>query len=794
MMIKRHLCSRLLYGFACLAAIGTAPTLAGQHSELWGKDGEKWDPENSRLPDFTNVGYKGGAVPIPDWPVGAKVTDFGAVPDDNTDDSQAFLDAIAACPDNHAVLVPRGRFTILKQLRIKRDHFVLRGEHMFESVLFFPRYLDEVNIQELGLSEKRNTGTEGGFITMDGGTEKSIENLSLVFRDQRKGGVWEYLGADPLCYTGGVTHSWVRNLYVKNYDLGFKVTRASNLSVVNLIFDQFVGRRSRDGSSPKGPVGTVPLDKYGETVKISGFDALFGVMPRQIDHCLFHNIDIRGYVMQPLDLNEFSRDNVYSMIRAELRAVGYHGGGSENNLYTDMNHFVSGVGGARRVKETYWGIDYPLPEKAYQSTDSHIFVGYGDNWPKKVTDTVWYEPIDPAELAPRNLYLAQMARLGKPLPGDMPEAAPSPYDGNVFRILATDDVYPGKKPNDAALPIDGPYFKFDLTGIGKAAVAHARFRVNLSQVRSTPFELTAWGVTDDSWTEATLTAAKKPEPAEKLGSVLVGEGEDNPVLEFDVTSFVREQWVGGDGVVSLCVRKSDGNGNVVFLRSLDGGIRPELVIERIPSSVPGPPSAPKGIRSKALTGNIILDWDDNPEADVATYNVYRNPVTVPNDPGQTRHGYQESYASGLVTSDFVDVQSSGNWRIGMMDHRLVYRYRITAVDEHGYESPGSHEFVAATLHPSNKPPAFRETVSLANAKAGSEYSHSLADIASDPESDPLHFMKVSGPDWLKVGLDGTLGGTPQPDDAGSHPVTFQVTAIGGSSLKELKLVVDPAAR
>jgi len=62
--------------------------------------------------------------------------------------SQTFLDAIAACPDNHAVLVPEGRYHILQQIRLSRDQFVLRGEDMVETVLFFPKYLIEMDRPE----------------------------------------------------------------------------------------------------------------------------------------------------------------------------------------------------------------------------------------------------------------------------------------------------------------------------------------------------------------------------------------------------------------------------------------------------------------------------------------------------------------------------------------------------------------------------------------------------------------------------------------------------------------------
>ena len=125
-----------------------------------------------------------------------------------------------------------------------------------------------------------------------------------------------------------------------------------------------------------------------------------------------------------------------------------------------------------------------------------------------------------------------------------------------------------------------------------------------------------------------------------------------------------------------------------------------------------------------------------------------------------------------------------------MFHGVVYKYKITAVDDHGYESPRSVEIYGATKHPSNMPPIFNSTVNLVNATAREAYSGSLAGHASDPESDPLHFHIASGPDWLKVTQDGTLSGTPDLSDEGTHSVTFQVTAIGGSMQKVVSITVD----
>jgi hypothetical protein len=223
------------------------------------------------------------------------------------------------------------------------------------------------------------------------------------------------------------------------------------------------------------------------------------------------------------------------------------------------------------------------------------------------------------------------------------------------------------------------------------------------------------------------------------------------------------------------------------------GLAPELVIEQVASSVPGAPSAPAGVKSYSLIGNVQLDWTDNPESDAATYNVYRS--TVSSDFSQ----YAEPIASGLVTSDFVDVQSSHDegWDVGMMRDDVAYFYRVTAVDEHGYESESSLE-IAGTARgyaSSNLPPAFDPgPLVLPNATQYSNYAGTLAAWATDPEGDALYFSKVDGPEWLSIAQDGTLSGTPLDGDTGTFQFTVQVNSLGGGRDEAIvEITVNPGA-
>lgn len=63
----------------------------------------------------------------------------------------------------------------------------------------------------------------------------------------------------------------------------------------------------------------------------------------------------------------------------------------------------------------------------------------------------------------------------------------------------------------------------------------------------------------------------------------------------------------------------------------------------------------------------------------------------------------------------------------------------------------------------------------------------LAASATDPDGDLIAFTKTNGPTWLVVASDGTLSGTPGPDDGGTH--TFRIRASDGSLQAEADFTV-----
>lgn len=90
-----------------------------------------------------------------------------------------------------------------------------------------------------------------------------------------------------------------------------------------------------------------------------------------------------------------------------------------------------------------------------------------------------------------------------------------------------------------------------------------------------------------------------------------------------------------------------------------------------------PPAAPSGQWASASSGQVILDWNDNPETDLAGYNVYRTTVSG--------GSYVRLNDALLDASGFLDAAVSNG---------TLYHYVITAVDASFNESARSYEVSA----------------------------------------------------------------------------------------------------
>ncbi|MBN2102517.1 fibronectin type III domain-containing protein [bacterium] len=138
-----------------------------------------WDP-----------GIPGG---IPDYPVGVNVMDYGAAGDGITDDFQAFMDAIDACPEQNAVFIPSGTYLISGRVDIRKS-VALRGAGPDATFLKFEKQPGALEHQRtniwigqrlLGFSSLVTNGCiKGSYqITVDDASGFAINDLVEIRQD-----------------------------------------------------------------------------------------------------------------------------------------------------------------------------------------------------------------------------------------------------------------------------------------------------------------------------------------------------------------------------------------------------------------------------------------------------------------------------------------------------------------------------------------------------------------------------------------------------------------------------------
>ena len=168
-MIK-SLCCVLLFS-------GSVSAATSHYSKLWGRSGERWNPQ-SRLPDFSYAGYHRGEKPLHQGEAEVKLTSFGVIGDGKTDDTAAFQRAIQAAKGK-VLAIPPGRYKITDFLVISESGTVLKGSDPKNSVMVFPIPLNEIKPNWGATTSGRRTSNyawSGGFMRVAG----SFSNKELA--------------------------------------------------------------------------------------------------------------------------------------------------------------------------------------------------------------------------------------------------------------------------------------------------------------------------------------------------------------------------------------------------------------------------------------------------------------------------------------------------------------------------------------------------------------------------------------------------------------------------------------
>ena len=124
-----------------------------------------------------------------------------------------------------------------------------------------------------------------------------------------------------------------------------------------------------------------------------------------------------------------------------------------------------------------------------------------------------------------------------------------------------------------------------------------------------------------------------------------------------------------------------------------------------------PPSAPTGLSATALDGRVTLDWVDNSESDMESYDVYRS---------TTSGSDYVLVASGVTSSDYADLS---------VVNGTTYYYAVTAVDVESNASGLSGEASVAAI----------DTLAPAQPTSLSADGTGTATV--------IHWSENSEPDW-----------------------------------------------
>jgi|GEM_PF-924215 len=424
-------------GIVTLAIAANSAT-AAVYSDLWGKNGEKYS-ENSPLQNYAEVGYEKGKA-IPDRPIRVNVKDYGAKGDGRADDTNAFRKAIKDCPENGTVYVPAGEYKLTDQVKVTNiRNITLRGEDMYETVLFMPKGLEEIRPKPTRTTSNRpatDWSWSGGFIEFSNSSGIGIENFTFKFPNRSYTRHWQERGYNTIAMYG-VSNSWLRNLYFYNADLGPHIGGANYLTATNLIFDGYAGRPNRLGRS------------WHHAMTLVGGS----------HHNLIDNIEYRLRGNHEMSVESGAYFNVFSRNRGINIEIDHHHNEKaiRDNLFTDID-LGEGYGQSHRnferaFRESYWGVGPINNASTPPESSKNLFVGVKTsfNLPNtKRNSRPWYEHTNTTDISPRNIHAAQVA-MAKNLDNLPPDVYISrPYNqatvrtGKAFTVTAILDDRDGQ--------------------------------------------------------------------------------------------------------------------------------------------------------------------------------------------------------------------------------------------------------------------------------------------------------------------------------------------------------------
>jgi len=391
---------------------GTSPE---KYTQIWGQDGELWNPDDDTLLDFSYAGYHEGRNDFPEWKIGVDVRDLGAVGDGEADDTEAFQKAVEACPDATVVFIPNGTYRLMDWIRVEETtDLAFRGESRQGTVLLLGVGLEEIHPKESKTGHGDPTthwSWSGGFLWFEDCLEVGVENLTLQGDGRQYDVHWNERGYNGIFFHN-VADGWVQNVTFRNVDSGVFTNKSRHVTIEDVLFE----------STPQWPSTSQLDDNFG----ISGHHGIS--LGHASSWCVADKIVFTNRFHHELGLSGDSHHCVYSNARGPNLHFDFHTQKDDIHdvLFTEIdagegtliwrNNFYGACTGA--VLWNIKGDDLSLPEEkpwlkhpVLVEELKTLLVG----WPIQLPDRQkkgrpWFEDISPEQIEPQNIYHAQRRR------------------------------------------------------------------------------------------------------------------------------------------------------------------------------------------------------------------------------------------------------------------------------------------------------------------------------------------------------------------------------------------------
>ncbi|WP_284645765.1 CBM96 family carbohydrate-binding protein [Paenibacillus silviterrae] len=178
------------------------------------------------------------------------------------------------------------------------------------------------------------------------------------------------------------------------------------------------------------------------------------------------------------------------------------------------------------------------------------------------------------------------------------------------------------KSNSSGSDIRRAYMKFPIPEYS-GMLEHAAVKLYVTALESsTPadgYDVTLYGIQDDSWQEGTITDANRPqEMGVPLGQFRVNADAVGTYITFPATEFVRGQT---DGIASFYLQSSSGVSRGANYATKENALdKPPLLMLTIQELQT--PAVPEGLAAVASSKRVRLTWNASNQATL--YEVYRD--------------------------------------------------------------------------------------------------------------------------------------------------------------------------